>query len=116
MWSNRDDFVPDILRFDSSKSGIQEIYRLTEDSEYVDYFMQFDSYELVDFVVKETNDFYTFYSSPMPVMPYSKMANWHDATTEEMCVAGMTIIDATPKEIRSQRILEEWQYYRFSSI
>lgn len=87
VWTDGDNYVPNVYAFDDSASGVTDAAGVDMNSTELDYFQLFIDDELIDLIVQETNRYYQFIGNQrqgLPLAPHSKMRRWHDTTGREV--------------------------------
>lgn len=83
-WISRSNVSQSFPAFDSSDSGLNNSTSFTEDSKEIDYFEAFIDKEVVEFIVKETNDYYKYLKENYPPKPNSRLAIFEETNTDEI--------------------------------
>ena len=84
QWSSEGNFVPQLPEFDRSHGvGITHEYRLPEQPEECDYFLQYLDNDLLDHIVMETN---RYQAQENAAASSSHEKKWCDITREELLV------------------------------
>jgi hypothetical protein len=88
-WNNTD-FTPEVHEFNSSHSGISPTLNLNENSTESDFFLAIMNEEIVNIIVKETNDYAATLCTSAST--HSKLKKWVVTTAEEIYMFLATLL------------------------
>lgn len=78
------EFRPTVFTFDDNESGLSSECTVTEESEEIDFFLEFFDDDLVDVIVQETNRFYELVKEKQRLTRSSKIYEWEATTRKEI--------------------------------
>lgn len=98
-------FSPTLFSFEED-AGITEHYNVSEDSEELDYFLEFFSHQFINKIVQETNRYHDFLMTTKNFPPHSRMHRWKPTDRNEMYMFFCVIMSMA--HVKKHRMKDYW--------